>query len=240
MTNTTTTLVLIAGFALAGASRAAAQTKAPGTAYVDVNIGGQTSSRTLSTSSTFTLYEETATTSTSQTIGSGAMFDIGGGYRFWNNLAAGISFSTFSKTAGGSVSARIPDPVFFDRFTNVDVAAPGLKRSEFGTHIKLVYFIAINDKLDVAVSGGPSFIHVSQDLSTVSVPSGTQTVTVGVVNQTGTATGGNIGADVNYMITPRYGAGFFLRYAGGSVDLAAAPNVKAGGVQIGVGGRVRF
>jgi len=42
------------------------------------------------------------------------------------------------------------------------------------------------------------------------------------------------------LFTPRIGAGVFIRYAGGSVDLPSAPDVKVGGFQIGVGARVRF
>jgi hypothetical protein len=37
-----------------------------------------------------------------------------------------------------------------------------------------------------------------------------------------------------------YGAGLFLRYAGASVDLPSANNVKVGGVQLGGGLRLRF
>jgi hypothetical protein len=42
------------------------------------------------------------------------------------------------------------------------------------------------------------------------------------------------------MFVPHVGAGAFMRYISGSVDLDSAPNLKAGGFQVGVGGRLRF
>ena len=56
----------------------------------------------------------------------------------------------------------------------------------------------------------------------------------------GTAKGINIGADISYQFMKMVGAGFFLRYNGGSVDLTTIPDVKAGGLQVGVGARLRF
>jgi hypothetical protein len=52
--------------------------------------------------------------------------------------------------------------------------------------------------------------------------------------------GVNIGADVTYTITPRYGAGGFIRYAHGQVDLPTVSDLGVGGVQIGFGLRVRL
>jgi hypothetical protein len=42
------------------------------------------------------------------------------------------------------------------------------------------------------------------------------------------------------MFQPQLGAGVFLRYAGGSVDLPEVSNVKVGGFQGGFGLRLRF
>lgn len=239
MIKTTNVMAIAGALVLGAASMAAAQNAVPGSAFIDINVGAQTGTKTVATSSSFSLYDETASVTTSQTIGSGPLFDFGGGYRIWKNLAVGLSFSTYSRTVSGSLSARIPDPVFYDKFANVTVQSPGLKRSEFGTHIRVVYFIPVNDKLDIAISGGPSFIRLSQDIPAGSVPSG-QNLNVSVANQTATASGGNIGADVNYLIKPHYGAGFFMRYAGGTVDLQGVTGVKVGGFQVGVGARIRF
>ncbi len=240
MKKTTCILVLTAVLALAGAAESRAQTAADeGRITAQVDIGAQTNSRTLATSTSFPLYDETATVITSQQIGAGPVFDFGGAYRVWDRLSVGLLFTTFSHTQDGSATATIPSPVFYNQPVTTTVASQGLKRFEFGTHIQFIYDFPINDKFTVAVSGGPSFIHVSQDITTITVPGGTNT-SVAVEKQTGTAKGGNIGVDVDYAVTPRYLAAFFMRYAGGSVDLPAVSSVKAGGFQIGVGLRAKF
>src|SRR5690242_12957571 len=51
--------------------------------YVTFNVGAQVGSHDLDTSNTFTLYEETATISSTQKVKSGAFFELGGAYRVW-------------------------------------------------------------------------------------------------------------------------------------------------------------
>jgi len=75
---------------------------------------------------------------------------------------------------------------------------------------------------------------------TVSIPAGTQNVNPTIQTQSGTATGVNVGVDLTYMFVKQVGAGAFMRYVSGSVDLDSAPNLKVGGFQIGLGGRLRF
>ena len=99
----------------------------------------------------------------------------------------------------------------------------------------------VDDKSDVALFIGHSFIHVTQGLvSGATIPSGTQTVNLTVGSEEGTAKGVNVGVDGNYLFTRNFGAGIFIRYAGGSVDLPSAPDLKVGGFQAGIGARVRF
>ena len=61
-----------------------------------------------------------------------------------------------------------------------------------------------------------------------------------ITEQSGTAKGINIGVDAQYMFTKMIGGGIFVRYNGGSVDLPDAPDLKAGGVQLGIGARLAF
>jgi len=76
--------------------------------------------------------------------------------------------------------------------------------------------------------------------SAVTVPSRTQNINIATGSEEGTAKGVNVGVDGTYLFTPRVGAGIFLRYAGGSVDLPSAPGLKVGGFQAGIGARIRF
>lgn len=243
MTMTTRILVLMAGLATAVAPEAQAQTlPAPASAgFVNLNIGVQSQSRSIATSDTFTLYGEPATLTTSQTIGKGPIADISGGYRVWRSLSIGVGFSSFSKNSTSSVVASIPDPLFFDQSKTVNASATGLEHTERAIHVQAVWFVPITEKIDVALSVGPSFIRVGQQLvSSVTVPTGTQNVSVVVGNEQGTAKGANVGIDGTYLVTRNFGAGIFFRYAGGSIDLPSAPGVKVGGFQAGLGARIRF
>lgn len=243
MTKTTSILVLTAGLATAVASAAQAQiSPAPASAgFVNINVGAQPQKRTIGKSDTFTLFDEKATLTTSQRIGNGAIFDISGGYRVWRGLAIGVGFSRFSRTGAASVVAMIPNPLFFDRLKTVDASARDLDHTERAIHVQGVWFVPITEKIDIALSVGPSFIHVTQQLvSSVTVPAGTQNVNVVVGSEEGTAKGANVGFDGSYLFTRIFGAGLFIRYAGGSIDLPGAPSLSVGGFQAGLGARLRF
>jgi hypothetical protein len=243
MTMTTRILVLIAGLATTVAAEAQAQTlPAPASlGFVNINVGAQLQSRDIAKSDTFTVYDEPATLTTSQTIGKGPIFDISGGYRVWHSLSIGVGFSSFSKDSSSSAIATIPDPLVFGQSKTVNADATGLEHSERAIHLQAVWFVPITEKIDVALSVGPSFIRVRHQLvSSVTVPAGTQNVNLVVDTQKGTAKGANVGLDGTYLFRRTFGAGFFIRYAGGSIDLPDASGLKVGGFQVGVGARARF
>jgi hypothetical protein len=233
---TASIIVLATGLTLAGASGAAAQTVDP-KAYVDVNIAGQTQSVTFASSSTFSLFGETGSTSSTQTVGKGLMFDAGGGYFVRKDFAVGVMVSMFTRSPEGTVSVATPDPVAFNSFT-VLTSSSKLKHTELATHIKLAYRLRVNDAVDVVVSAGPSFVRLSKEIATGSVVNGAPQITI--ATQTGNAIGGHGGLDVNYLFTPSLGAGIFVRYLAAQVDLPAASGVKVGGFQGGLGLRFRF
>jgi hypothetical protein len=225
---------------LACAVTAAAQAPA-GSAFLNIDVGAQPQQRTLTTSDTFTLYDEAATVTTSQPIHNGPMFQVSGGYRVWHNVSIGVGVSSFARSSSGSLVASIPDPVFVGRPRTVAVDTSDLNHTELGVHVKAVWFLPVSEKFDIALSAGPSFIRVGQDIAAVGpVPTGTQTVTVTKRTQHGTALGVNAGFDMRYMFAPRYGVGLFAQYAGGSVDLPTAASLKVGGFQTGLGLRLRF
>jgi hypothetical protein len=229
-------IVLATSLALAGASGVAAQTVDP-KVYVDVNVGGQTQSTSFTTSSTFSLFGETGGASSSQTVGKGLIFDGGAGYFVSRNLAVGVMVSMFARSPEGTVSITTPDPIAFNSFT-VLTAAPKLKQTELGTHIKLAYLLRVNDSLDVIISAGPSFVRLSKEIASGNVVNGAPQISI--ATQTGNAVGAHGGLDVNYLFTSKLGAGLFVRYIRAQVDLPAASGVKVGGFQSGLGLRVRL
>lgn len=214
--------------------------------YVSVNGGVQTGSRTIDTSSTFSLYDETATVTSTQKVKGGGFFDIGGAYRVWGkNLLAGISFSHTSSDANVSITASIPDPVFFDRPRELTKSESGAKHTENVIHINAIWMIPVANKIDIGVFAGPSIFSIKQQtIGTIGASSVTEPGpnVATPLNEIKKSSGGfNAGVDVQYMIRPKWGVGGLARYTWGSATIAGATEkLTLGGFQIGAGGRVRF
>lgn len=236
---TTSIVALAAGLLLGGAAaaraQAAAQTVDP-KAYGELNIAGQMQSVTVSGGSTFSLFGETGGTNFSQTVGNGLVFDGGGGYFVRKNLAIGGSVSIFTRAPAGTVSISTPDPIAFNSFT-VTSAEPKLTHTELGMHIRVSYRVPIADKIDATIYGGPSFIHLSKQIASGVVTNGTSQIVT--ETQTGMGVGVHAGVDLAYLFTRQVGGGIFVRYMGATVNLPAA-SVSVGGLQAGLGLRLRF
>jgi hypothetical protein len=235
-------VVLAAAIALAVAAPAQAQMVWQDRGYVNVNGLVQTVSRDVSATGSFDLYDEVATFQAPREIGGGAVLDLSGGYKVWRNLAIGLGYSRFSNTDNVTVTAQIPDPILFDSPNQQTLSAGDLEHSESAVHVSAVWFWPVTDKIDVAVSAGPSFFTVKQtSVTSITVQPNTSVATgVNISNVKESGTGGHVGLDVTYLLTPRIGAGVLLRYAGTSVDLPGADGLGVGGFQLGLGARLRF
>lgn len=211
--------------------------------FLNVNVGAQSGSRDLGTASTFDLYGEQGSVSTTQEVGGGGFFDISAGYKVWSNLAVGLAFSHVGSDADVAIAASVPDPNFFDRLRGLTAVSPGANYSENAFHFQGTWIMPVTDTLDVGFSFGPSIFRITQDIPTgvsVNEPGPTLASTT-IVSEDKTAAGFNIGVDVNYFFTPKFGAGALARYTRGSVDFdSATDSLTVGGFQIGVGARVRF
>jgi len=239
----TANILILAAFMAAAAVEAGAQTTpAPAThGFLNINGGAQTGSNTINVNQTFPIYGENATLTTTQTIGSGVLFDISGGYRFKPVFAVALGFTNFSNTSPSSGTAVIPDPLVFAQPKTVPLTIPDLTHNERAVYVAAVWFYDVNNKADVAFSIGPAFTRVSQEVaSSVTVATGTQNATPVVTKENKTAPGILIGVDGTYLFTRMVGAGLFLRYVSGSADLPSVQDLKVGGFQIGVGARLRF
>jgi hypothetical protein len=211
--------------------------------FISVNAGAQAGSHTLTSSSSFPLYDETATVDTSQKVKGGGLFDIGGAYRVWGrNLLAGVSFTHTSSKSDVTLNATIPDPIVFDKPRSVQSAQGGAKHSENAVHIDAIWMIPVANKLDVGIFAGPSIFTVKQDLvSTLTVGEPGPTVSAPLAEASKTSVGANFGADIQYMIAKKYGVGVLARYTVGKASLpGATEKLTVGGFQIAAGARVRF
>ena len=214
--------------------------------FVNVNVGVQGGSRSLDTSTEFTIYDETGSLTTTQDVGGGAFFDVSGGYKVWRNLAVGIGFSRVGSEADVTVQASVPDPAFFDRPRSASASVSGAQYSEVAVHLSGTWMMPVTDKVDVGFAFGPTIFLVSQDLpsalnaSDISEP-GPTIRQVGLASSDNTTLGIHFGVDATYLVTPRIGAGVLVRYSVGSADLdGATDSLTVGGFQIGGGVRVRF
>ena len=252
MTKTMTVLAVAIGVSLGSASSVSAQTgqsaqagqspALPPEYFINVNVGAQQQRRTVTAPKSFRLYDEDAKLTTNYHIRNGVMYEIAVGKHVWRNLTLGVSFSAFDKSGTGDTDAIIPNPLFYDRPIEDRRALGSLAHRERAVHVMAAWWLPVTDKIDVSIAVGPSFIRVSQGVAkAANVVPQTQTIaSFAVETQSGTAVGFNAGFDGTYMFTRRYGAGLFVRYAGGTVDLTDLPGLRVGGVQAGLGIRVRF
>lgn len=237
---------------LTASSAAYAQTTEP-KAFLNINGGAQTQQRTIDTAFEFPIYDQTGTVAASQNVGRGAIFDISGGYRIWNDVSIGVGLTTYSKTGEIAGRASIPHELFLDRHASSDLDGNS-KRTERSVYIAAIWslplskFMPMLDKFDLALSAGPSFITVEQDvLVGVTVPQGSQQATADIQRRKDSTVGVIVGADLTYMIMENLGAlrnvgvGGFVRYqGGGGIELPPAPKQSTGGFQAGGGLRLRF
>ena len=104
----TKAVVLCLVFSAFAAPRAHAQMKWTDKGFANINIGGQSGSHNLETTTTFVVYDEDAEVTTTQKTGGGFLFDINGGYKVWHNLVAAVGYTFLSDSTDGAVTANIP------------------------------------------------------------------------------------------------------------------------------------
>ena len=211
--------------------------------YVSVNGGFQAGSHDLNTSSSFTLYEENATVTSTQNVKSGGFFDLGGAYRVWgNNLLAGVTYVHTTSEADVAISASIPDPAVFDRPRTVSSTQTGAKHTENVIHLNAIWMIPVAHKLDVGVFGGPSIFSVKQQtVNTLTVTEPGPVVSAPLEEVKKTTAGFNFGVDLQYLVANKVAVGGIVRYSWASATITGATEkLTLGGFQIGGGVRYRF
>ena len=226
--------------------------------FVQVGGGAQGGSHLLTSTSTFSIYDEQGSIDGSQNYGGGALLTVGGGARVWRNLVLAFNYTRYNDTMETAVNARVPHPLFANRFRDAAQRVDGLRHEEQGYHVTAQWMIPFGDDLVLGVGAGPSFVAVSHEF-----PSGArvteqdgapnfatvalQDVTFIRGEKTGTTV--NVGADLTYNLpfdlgqAGRVGATVGFRYAGGTVGLQGTNgevDVKYGGAQFYGGLRVSF
>jgi hypothetical protein len=194
-------------------------------------------------------FGEAATVTSTYRIKATPGFNAGGGVRLWRNLGFGVGVSRFARTSGTAVDAQIPHPFYFGRPRPVSGDASGLKREEIAVDLQAVWMFPVSPRWQVAVSGGPSWFSIRQDLVddvtvTQSYPYDTAAFS-GIASHRAKASrvGFNVGTDITYVLARHVGVGVDVRLARARVRLPASAGtvaVDAGGGRLAGGIRFRF
>jgi hypothetical protein len=171
----------------------------------------------------------------------------------WRQLYAGAAVSIFESTGVGTLTARVPHPLQFNKPRTTTGDIPNARRREIGTHIMAGWTIPAARGLDFLVFGGPSFFSTEQlfvQSLTLSLDKeifpfdelpfpGASTRT-----RRENAAGYNAGVDITWRFADHFGAGLLLRYSNGKkafTETGSQPvEVTVGGLTAGGGLRVLF
>lgn len=231
----------------APAAAQALVTTPPSKYFVNFNVAFQPGDRSYADEARFPVHQEDATVGTVYDVDGGTGFDIGGGAYLWNNVGVGLAFSRVGGGDAARTTASLPHPLLFNAPRTAELSA---RHAERAVHLQALWTLPVHENFDITVAAGPSFYTVQRDrVIGVSFTEGSEPFTSVTVTgattarQSESAVGFNIGVDGVYMVTSRFGAGLLLRYASASVDFQGTDRdvaVDAGGLQVGVGVRVRF
>ena len=247
MTRMASMAAMISVSVLGAAVTVAAQ---DGRVFIDINGGLQATSSDFADNIVFTEFVEDGDLDATYGIDSGVIIDIGGGIRLPGNLGVGVGFSRFDTSNDASVDARIPHPFFFDRYRSIAGSATGLTRTETAVHIQLRWFAPAPDLIDLSLFGGPTFFNLTQGLVTAvgfsqSYPFDEASFAeASSAQQSKSAVGYHVGADVGFFFSSNVGIGALLRFSRASVDLVSEDggtvSIDTGGFHAGGGLRLRF
>lgn len=235
-------VALVCGGVLMTATPALAQMQWTDKGFASLSGGIQVGTPDVTTTATFDQYGETATLASTQDVKSGPFFDVQAGYRVWRNLAIGAGYTYVGSKGDATIAGSIPDPIRFDAPRNATASLSDVGHTEQWISALVTWAVPVTDKMDILLSGGPSYVSVSQEYpsgATVTEPTPTLSG-ITLADESGSGLGFVVGADVRYMITERFGVGALAKFATASVDLDSGTSVDAGGFQIGGGVRIRF
>lgn len=240
--------------ATACASQASAQALPwEGRGFLNVNFGIQVIAEdAANTSANFSLYDETGTITSTQVIDKQAPFlDFGGGFRVAGNFGVGFAYSRLNVTGTAEIVAKVPSPIYYDQPRTATASLNNLDHTENAYHFQALWMLPISDKVDVMISGGPSWFSLTQgivaapQITEVGPPYSAVNMTVSQSTLTASKMGFNVGADLTFRFANNFGVGGMARYSSATVTLESTgsdttSDVKVGGFQIGAGVRLRF
>lgn len=209
-------VVALAVLAGSGVPAAAQAVEWQDRAFLDVNASVQLNGRPFT--------DGVALTIVSYPVAKGPLtLDVGGGLRVWRSLGIGAGFTKFAVEETAAVRGIDPVPV-----QHVDSVL----------HVAGMWVRPLSERMDLAISGGPSFMNIQQDLVTTFAGPVVARITQRTI---GLHASGNL----TYFVTRMVGIGTTIRYLRGSADLergggATVTTFEATGWQVGAGARLRM
>ena len=245
-----TGVLVTIGVALTAGHSAAQSFSLVGRLAFHLNGGYQSGTRTLEETLLFDAYEDTGRFRIAQEAGSGPIFDGGALLRVWRQLSVGATYTQLNTSAVAAIEGTVPHPLVFDHRSVAPIELPS-SFQERATHIHVAWVIPITpmEGLDVTISGGPTAFNLKRGVAEqvkvieTGVPFSDVRVEVEPGEFRTNGWGGHVGADVVYMLRPRFGLGGFVRFARGAVGTFSGSDGDSptvGGFQSGGGFRFRF
>jgi len=240
--------VLVAALTLLAfsAGPAAAQSTAWGTSgYISFNVLVDANSTTYDTVTDLEINAEQTQVTATHDFGLQPVFDISAGGRIKGNLGIGFAFSYANRSEDAHVTGAIPHPFYFAQPRTLDGTTP-LDREDIAVHIQAMYLLQISRPFQIAVFGGPTWFRVNQDtIKTITFdekyPYDTVTLDkVSIETLEASRWGYNAGVDASYFFSRQIGVQGLARYAVATMTLGSAPPQDIGGLQVGVGLRIRY
>jgi hypothetical protein len=238
---TLTMLFCTLGIAAVAHGQPAAPERAYVTAAADFLVAGSSFTDTIHPIE----FGEPSTITTTYHSGFAPGFAIGGGVRVWRQLAVGIEVGRTSRAHDADISAQVPHPFFFNQPRSVSGTAT-LDRTELGVHVLVSWIAPISRSWQLAISGGPSWINVDQDLVsditvTQTYPYDTATFASAVTQKVSKGHAGfNAGVNALWTLSLHAALDLGARYAHASVPLTSTATTDAGGAHVTAGLRLRF
>ena len=162
-------------------------------------------------------------------------------------LGLSVGFSYATGTADADLTADTPHPFYFDAPRRITGTVADVGHDELALHVGLQHVLRVSPSVDLALTGGVSFVRVDQDMVDRVFYSDEYPYDSAVFESatltsvTGSALGYHVAADLMWRMGPRWGIGILTRYVRASVPFELngedAGTARAGGAQVGAGVR---
>ena len=247
--------------ALAMAAPAGAQSSGD-RVWIDVNFAGAWAAEAdFAMNASVDRASETADFGANYHLPRSVSFEFGGGFMLTPIVGVGVSVGGNVDETPADLTARLPHPYFIDAFATAGGTTDiPMQRIERNLDLQVMLVALRMKRVRVRAFGGPSYFRIEQDSVTdivyhqfyfVRSPINAAELTEYEYERShGSGWGFHAGADCSVFFTRIIGIGGFAKYGSGSIDLentvarvlgqATQVSVKAGGVHVGGGLRLKF